>query len=201
MKKSAFFIIVLSFLALVPYNQTFGEDASQFSLDFGGWYASINPQAKSGNGASNIDVTDDLGLDERKTIFPVSVNLNLGGPYNLFADFYSFSVSGNKVIDQAITYNQNTFVASTLTSGKYKQDEFKAGLRYKMTSRTDNDFYVRGGVMYQKLKLDISNSLISSSDSLDVPFPFIGIEIDRSYWSISKSVMILHGILSKNKPL
>ena len=152
-------------------------EAKQFELDFGGWFTELNNQVKSGKGASNIDVSSNLGLDGRKTIFPVSASIHLGGQYSLFADFYSYSISGNKVLTRDINYHQVDFVATTSTSSKYSQDALRGGIKYNLTSKTDTDFFFELGMLYYKLQLDISSDTVSTSDSMNVPFPFLGFEM------------------------
>jgi len=154
------------------------EDAG-INLDFGGWFATVSANAASGKGVASIDVMEDLGIDERKTIFPVSVSVNLGGPYNIFLNFYSFSISGDKVISDAITFNSQTFTADTLTKGTYKNNMLRGGVKYRLTSKERTRIHFNSGLFYQKLQLDLSNSLTSSSDSLTIPFPFIGFDVEN----------------------
>lgn len=181
MKKELISGICIIFVALffTPAEYSFGAENPQFQLDMGGWLASINPSVKSGNTGSNIDVTGDLGLDERKTVFPFSGTLNLGGPYTVFADFYSFSVSGDKVLDESLVFNTQTFSASQNVSSKYKQDVLKAGLKYKMGSKDNTDFNIVGGFLYYQMELDMSNAAVRTSETMDVPFPFIGFDVEN----------------------
>jgi len=154
----------------------------------------VNSEAKSGEQAGTIDVSGDLGVDERKTIFPVYAELNIGGPFNLFADFYSFSSSGEKTLTESLTFNQHTFAAGSDTKGEYKQDQFSFGLKYDISSRDNIDIALHGGMLYEKMELDISNSLTSTSDSLDVPFPYLGVSMENRFMPDFSWGMLLEGL-------
>jgi hypothetical protein len=173
--------VALIVLFFAPAEYSFGAENPQFQLDMGGWLTSINSSVKSGRLGSNIDVTGDLGLDERKTVFPFSGTLNIGGPYTVFADFYSFSVSGDKVLDDSLVFNSQTFSASQNVSSKYKQDVLKAGLKYKMASRNNTDLNIVGGLLYYQMELEMSNAAVRTSETMDVPFPFIGFDVENRF--------------------
>ena len=172
-------VTILAIFVLIPFHTASCDQSDQFELDFGGWFTSLNSQVKSGKGAGTIDVHNNLGLDERKTVFPISVRINLGGPYNIFADYYSYSISGDRILERDVSYNLVDFSANTATSSKYSQDAFRTGIKYMLTSKTDSNYFIKAGLLYYKMKLDISSSTVSTSDSMSVPFPFFGYEINN----------------------
>ena len=179
MKKRLSLVSIITILLVFITTYAYAGENPQFSLDLGGWLAKIDANIKSGKGVSSIDVMGEIGIDERKTIFPVSIDLNIGGSYSLFADFYSYSISGNKKLDDAISFNQETFAASVLTRGTYKHNSFRTGVKYNISSQKDSNIHVIGGVLYEKLQLDLSNAIVSTTDSLNIPFPFIGCGMEQ----------------------
>lgn len=185
MKNIAVIIICILFFMAVPVKESASAEPARFTLDLGGWLATVNATSQSGKGAGNIDIMGNLGLDDKKTVFPVSVTLNMGGPINLFGDFYSFSISGDRVLSESLTYNGQTFAASTAIKGKFEQSSIKAGVKYRMQSQQNTDIYLIGGFLFQQIKLNMSNAATSVSDSLDIPFPFLGIEMENRSGNIS----------------
>ena len=85
----------------------------------------------------------------------------------------------DKILDEALSFNSVSFAASTTTSSKYKHDAFRTGLRYRIASRPDANYSVKAGFLYYKLKLDISNSSVSTSETLNIPFLFLGADLEN----------------------
>ena len=174
MKKTAFlFVFVLMIFICV---KSYAGEKNAY-LDFGFWNASLNIDAEEGKNSTTVDAINVLGVDDDKSIFTVSAGLNITGPFGLFGDFYSFSSSGSSELSQNITFNEITFTKGSDVKGKFRHDYFKGGLRYRFVENDNYYFNLRGGLNYNKMKVEISDSSQKTTGSVEVPFPFVGIEL------------------------
>ena len=146
-------------------------------VSLGGFYADTNTSvrldANTGLGAE-INFEDALGLDDRKLVGEFNLYWRFGERWRLGVDYFSINRSGNRTLTQDITWNGQTFSASTNVNSQSKISDLRTTVGYSVFRRSDKELGFGAGLHWTGLKFSLDASGVGAqSSSVTAPLPVV----------------------------
>lgn len=170
------FLAISLFLAAVLVSST---ASAVVDVEARYWFSTIDSEVKVSSGTlvgTDIDVVTDLGLDEQKNFFEGRLKLELGS-HSLRYAFVPLKWDGSKALTQSVTFNGQTYTASTQVDTDLKLTYHRLGYEYDFIDLMDNKF----GMIIELKYFDTEARLkapalgLNEAESIKAPVPTVGL--------------------------
>jgi hypothetical protein len=146
-------------------------------VTLGGFYADTNTSVRlDANTALGADVNfeDLLGLSNRKLVGEANLYWRFGERWRLGVDYFSINRSGNRTLTQDVTWNGQTFNASTNVNSQSKISDLRTTVGYSVFKRSDKELGFGVGLHWTGLKFSLDASGVGvESKSVTAPLPVL----------------------------
>lgn len=152
--------IVLSCMALAGGTAWAQQSPAldRVSIWLGGYYAHadtvVGARDNGGPASGNIDLENDLGFNDHKTIPRVRLDVLLGDSQGLSLDYYGVSRSGSRSLARDISYGGSNFSTAQTVRGRLDLDVGSIADRWWF-GRGNDAFGLGLGAAYYRLRADI----------------------------------------------
>jgi len=143
------------------------------------WFSNLDDKVKVSKGSvigTDINLVDDLGVDDKKNFWEGRITLELGS-HKLRYGFMPLEWKGSKNLTKSVTFNGQTFSASTNVNSELKADYHRLGYEYDIIDTLGNKLGVIFEIKYfdAKASLDAPGAGLSESADGKAPIPTIGV--------------------------
>lgn len=143
------------------------------------WFSNFDDKVKISKGSvigTDINLVDDLGVDDSRNFWEGRITLELGS-HKLRYGFMPLEWKGSKSLNRSITFNGQTYSASTNVNTELKADYHRLGYEYDIIDSLNNKLGVIFEVKYfdAKASLDAPSAGIHESADGKAPIPTIGV--------------------------
>ena len=169
----------------------------RFKVMLGGFLPAFNTDVQvddNGQPGDNVGLGNDLGVDEDETGFWVGFEWRMAEKHRLGMTYSSFTLTGERVIDEEITIGDEIFPIDAALTTEHKIELIPIFYSYSFVHSESNEFAVTAGVHWTSITLTVTGSsslndedLTATADATaDLPLPLFGVRYDHHFsdkWS------------------
>jgi hypothetical protein len=146
-------------------------------ITLGGFYADTNTSVRAdANTAAGVDINfeDLLGLDNRKLVGEANLYWRFGERWRLGVDYFSINRSGSRTLTQDVTWNGQTFYATTNVNSQSKISDLRTTVGYSVFKRSDKELGFGAGLHWTGLMFSMEASSVGTeSRNVTAPLPVL----------------------------
>ncbi len=138
------------------------------------WFTNLSSEIQSGTTGTNVNFTDDLGLDDSKGFFEGRISLGVLG-HRVRYGFMPMKWDGSGTTTQSVTFGGQTYSASTAVDSEINVKYHRLGYIYNFIDVLNNRLGIIVEAKYLDIDAKIKSSTVEATESIGIPIPTVGV--------------------------
>lgn len=142
-----------------PYNGIHPLQSDRFSIGFGGFFSDIDGSAYKDSSrvdkSVDVDIHDDMGLDDSKTLPAAVFTWRIANKYRFQAEYFTIGQDGDKTLMRDIDWDHLNFETGVEIQSEMDLDIFRAFYGYSFVKDAKMEFGAGLGLHYLDFEISL----------------------------------------------
>jgi len=152
----------------------------KWNIQLGVFSAKIDSSARLDNkttgAGTTLNLEEDLGLADRKTVGTLLVSVRLGERWKIEAEYFSYNRGNSRALDRTIVWGDNTYPVNTVVTSEFNSDTYRLSGGYSFIREREREFGVTLGLHATHVSTTLSTPGVATRrGEILTPLPTIGV--------------------------